>query len=141
MRDLTKHVEIVLSSTIFAIVLLFIPLQHSMTLSRFQHYSISLFVWSAGFLIQSVLSWRVLDKWGRLCLLSTGLYSLFLSGALYSNPWLDPRIQIQTSEQEALRQLHFAGWTTVGVILAVFWTIWGVDELNLRNKPKKDSKE
>lgn len=138
-REHIRHEEIVILATIMAILALYIPLQRYISLARFQHYGIALYVWSLGFIVQTVWSWKALRKWGRLCLLSTGIYVSSLALVLYSNPWLDPRIQIQTSGQDVLRILYAISWITIGVVLAVLWVIWGIEEM--RNRQMQQSKD
>jgi hypothetical protein len=112
---------------LLAFALLKFPLQHYITLSRFQHYGICLYVWSLGFFLQTIWSWRRLTVRGRTCLLTTGYYVATLAMIFYQNPWLDTRMAVVTEEQELLKGLFVLICGLFGFIVAIIWVIWIVE--------------
>jgi hypothetical protein len=86
LRENIRHREILLLSMVVAVVLLQTPLQHYMTLSRFQHYAIGVFAVATGFLLQMVIAWRGLSLWGRLAMLASALYLGAFGLVCYQNP-------------------------------------------------------
>src|SRR5205807_2164002 len=65
-RDQIRHQEIVLVSILLGIAVLRVPVQHYISIAKIQHHAISLLLVTAGFALQSALSWRRLSCWGRL---------------------------------------------------------------------------
>lgn len=117
-----------------------IPLQHYIPLSRYQHWAIALLVWSLGFFIQTVWSWRKLTISGRVALLTGGVYVCSAALVMYFNPWLDTSISLQTTEQEAMRiQLGF-GWAGAGLVVGMVWMRWGLQELARLDEQDKKTK-
>lgn len=107
-----------------AFCLLKFPLQHYMSLARFEHYGICMFVWAMGFFMQSIWSWRHLSVKGRCCQIATGIYVGTFAIIFYQSPWLDARMSVQTQEQDLLR-LAYAGLSAVfGCVVSLIWLAW-----------------
>ncbi|MBX9571483.1 MAG: hypothetical protein K2X77_21505 [Candidatus Obscuribacterales bacterium] len=123
-----KHQEIALFMFIVAVCLFKFPLQKHITLARFQHYGICLYVWSLGFLIQTVWSWKYLTARGRLAMLSTGFYVGIFAMVFYSSPWLDVKMAVQTEDQGLLRILYSILCALLGIVVAIFWLIWVIED-------------
>lgn len=123
-----KHQEIALFMFIIAVGLFKFPLQHHITLARFQHYGICLYVWSLGFLIQTVWSWKYLTIRGRIAMISTGLYVGLFAIVFYTSPWLDVRMAVQTEDQGLLRILYSILCALLGIIVAILWLIWVIED-------------
>lgn len=104
------------------------PLQHYITLSRFQHYGICLYVWALGFFLQTIWSWKSLTLRGRVCLLSTGCYAGIIARIFYENPWLDSNMAIQTNELCKQKMLFTFLCSLLGFIVFVFWLVWAIEE-------------
>lgn len=132
LRTNLRHQLVVVVSFALAIGLLFFPLQHYMTLARFQHYGICLAVWAAGFFLQTLVSWRRLGAWGRGYLGVSTLYMALFAGVLYTNPWLDPRVQLETDVQGSLRGEFATVMFVFTVILSGTWLMWDREERNRR---------
>lgn len=128
MRKNLRHQEIALVLFIVAIVLFKFPLQHHITLSRFQHYGICLYVWALGFLLQLIWSWRTLTIRGRTAMISTGSYVALFALIFYSNPWLDVKMAVQTDEQNFLRSLYGLLCAVLGFVVAVIWLAWVLED-------------
>jgi hypothetical protein len=111
-------------SIVASIAILQTPLQHEITLSRFQHYSIGVFAVALGFLLQIVVSWRHHTKWGRLAMLASVLYLGGFGLICYQNPWLDGNFDLTTKSQEEWRP-RFAGiFLMAGFAVSFFWAKW-----------------
>lgn len=134
LRANLRHQLVVVISFVFAVGLFFFPLQHYMTLARFQHYGICLAVWAVGFLLQTLVSWRRLGPWGRAYLGVSTLYMALFAGVLYTNPWLDPRVQLETNIQGSLRHEFACVFLVLGIILSGTWKMWDTEEKRRGNK-------
>lgn len=120
---------------IIALVVFKIPLQHYVTMARFQHYGICLYIWALGFALQTVWSWRYLTIRGRACLISTAFYVGVFAIIFYQSPWLDVRMAVQTEENEMMRMVYAALCAFLGFIVCVFWLAWVLE----RNSQQKGS--
>lgn len=125
------------------IAVLLTPLQRHMTLSRFQHYSLGIFVIALGCLLQAVVSWRQLSWWGRLALLSVAVYLSSFGSVCYMNPWLDWSFDLQTSLQGEMRQHFSAFFFLAGLPVGFFWYRWALDRFlkNQANRAKEQQQE
>jgi hypothetical protein len=124
LRENIRHREILLLSMVVAVVLLQTPLQHYMTLSRFQHYAIGVFAVATGFLLQMVIAWRGLSLWGRLAMLASALYLGAFGLVCYQNPWLDVSFDMQTALQEEMRPRFAVAFLCAGFGVSFFWANW-----------------
>ena len=129
-RDRLRHQECVLLSFICAVGIISTPMQHYIPLSRFQHYSFGLAAISAGFLIQSVFSWRTVSFWGKLTLVGSFLYLGSFAAVFYCNPWLDWNVSLETDSQTEDRHKLAAYFAFAGVPLAYIWSRWAIDKYN-----------
>lgn len=136
LREVVQDRELVLLSFIAGIAVLMTPLQRQMSLSRFQHYSLGIFVIALGCLLQAVISWRHVSWWGRLALLSCAIYLASFGSVCYTNPWLDWSFDLQTSLQGQTRQQFSAYFFIAGLPVATFWYRWALDRY-LRKQAKK----
>ncbi len=136
-----RHLELVLIAMIIAVVARNFPLQHYMPLSRYQHWSIALYIWALGFFIQAAWSWRKLTTNGKIALIAAGTYVSGAAMALYTNPWLDTTVSLQTTEQAETRYLLSAVWAVGGVLVGIVWMRWGLVELDYlkRKEEQMDS--
>ena len=124
LKNQVRHQEICLLTFILAFATLKFPLQHHIILARYQHYGICLYIWSLGFVLQTVWSWRKLTPKGRLCLLATGAYVGSFALIFYQSPWLDSRMAIQTDEQDAFLLVYRLVCAVFGFIVSVTWLAW-----------------
>lgn len=97
------------------------PLQLHYSLSRYQHYGLGIFVWGLGHIIQTIWMWRLSGKWMRIGGICGGLYLTSLGLVFYANPWLDPRVAVQTEAQENFRALIGYLYTGLTVPLMLVW--------------------
>lgn len=136
-RQLVRNEEIVLLSLIGAVALINFPLQHHIILSRFQHYSLAIFVVAVGFLLQLVWSWRKMGLWGRLTFATSALYLAGFAGLFYLNPWLDSSVSLQTESQMTEKDIYAAIFAISGIPVGLIWIRWCVEELQAERSRKR----
>jgi hypothetical protein len=130
-----QHQEIALAMFLLALCVYKFPLQHYVTMARFQHYGICLYIWALGFVLQTVWSWKYLTARGRACLISTAFYVGVFAIIFYQSPWLDIRMAVQTEENEMMRMMYAALCAFLGFIVCIFWLAWVLE----RNATQKGS--
>jgi hypothetical protein len=116
-----------------------VPLQHYITLSRYQHWAIALFIWSLGFFFQCIRSWNRISVLGRIALLCGGLYVSSAATALYMNPWMDTTVSLETTEQAESRFIFSVLWAAGGLLVGILWMVWGLCDLARVEKLEKRS--
>jgi hypothetical protein len=108
LREQIRHQEIALTGLVLAIVPLLVPLQHYMPLARFQHRAISLAVVACGFLLQTIIGWRYISRWGRTALVLSTCFITSVATYLWVNPWLsNPDL---ATERQLLERQFFSGF-------------------------------
>jgi hypothetical protein len=110
---------IVFALVAFAIVLT--PLQHYVTLSRSQHYGLSLCALGIGYFVQVFIGWTKLSKWERLCYLTTACFFTSVAYVFMQNSWLDAKSSVQTEEQEATRKIIVSCYLVFGLFMCGMW--------------------
>lgn len=138
LRSLFLHQEIITLAFLISFLIIKIPLQKMMELSRFQHYAYALAACAIGFLLQFIWSWRALPLWGRISLACSGLYFASISGILYCNPWLDAKVAVQTPAQDSIRPLILLACLLGGVLLTGTFIGWGLDESKIKHKKNQE---
>jgi hypothetical protein len=133
MRALLKsatNLEVVLVALPLAFCLQFIPFQHYMSLSRFQHYSFTLFLGGAGFLLQSILSWRRIGLCGRVALVGTATYWLSLASVLLFNPWMDIEGSMSSELQLVFEHQMACLFSFFMLPVVASWFAWAMESRN-----------
>lgn len=128
-----RHQWVILISLVVALIVFNIPLQRYITLARWQHYALCLAPVSIGYLIQLIVSWCRLRFWGRTSLSLSAVYLAAFAIVIYTNPWLDPRSQLETSYQGSIQQIFGLGFLTFGLILAIALLAWNCEEKKRRD--------
>lgn len=106
---------------VMAGTVLAVPLQLYYPLARYQHYGLAIFVWGLGHAVQAIWHWRTVGKWTRLGGICGGIYLTSLGLVFYANPWLDPRVAVQTETQENMRAFIGYGYTFLTIPLMLVW--------------------
>lgn len=140
-RKQLSNQEIILIMFLIAFSLYKFPLQHYITLARFQHYGICLFVWSMGFFMQAIWSWRRMTALGRSCQIATGIYVCSFALIFYQSPWLDIRMAVQTPEQDILREIYGRLCAFLGLIVSLIWLFWILERQKSDEIQKTDEPE
>lgn len=128
-----RHQGVILISLVFALIVFNVPLQHFITLARWQHYALCLVPVSVGYLLQLAISWRRLRFWGRTCLTLSAVYLAAFAIVIYTNPWLDPGSQLETTYQSSLQRAFGLGFLAFGLILTIALLAWNREEKERRD--------
>lgn len=137
LRRQLRNQEISLAALLAAFALRMFPLQHHVTMARFQHYGLCLYVWSLGFFLQVIWSWRSLTIRGRASLLATGFYIGLFGIIFYQSPWLDVRMAVQTEEEDYLRIFYILLCAFLGFVVFVLWLAWILERKGCLDKEKE----
>lgn len=132
-----RRYELIVLFTALAIIAASVPLQRFINLARFQHYAISVTLFGAGYLIQALLSWNKLLKWGKISYLITGAFCLSIAVIFWLNPWLDFKVSVSTEEKDHLRSTFFMAYAFTAPLVVLAWIKWAVDD----HKYKKSLKQ
>lgn len=127
-RKHIRHHELVVGAFILAIAVALFPLQHYMTLSRFQHYGLALGVWAFGFFVQMVVSWRRMGFFGHAYLGVASIYLAMFAHVIYTNPWLDPKVTLETTTQASSRHDLASLFIGLGMVLMCIYFGWTLEE-------------
>lgn len=117
------------------------PLQKYFTMGRYQHYGITISLFGLGYILQTIWSWKTFTKWARVSYLSTGVFFAIVGMTFYENPWLDARMQMQRSDQEAWK-IGFVGLYVLSTIAIIsVWMKWIKEETAAKKLPKEKEVE
>jgi hypothetical protein len=104
-------------------VTLMVPLQHYISLGRYQHYGIAIFLFGFGYVLHSIWTWRQQSFWSRLCYSFTGVFFCSVGLLFYANPWLDWKTAVQTGEKDLLRKTYMGVYLFLGFVLVLVWLV------------------
>lgn len=104
-----------------------------MPVSRFQHYGLSLLIFGFGWLLETLLSFKRLNKWARLSYISTSLYFLTIGAVYFGNAWLGHRVSIATEDNMRTERILMITYFVFSMYLAGVWTKWVIEET--KNRP------
>ncbi len=124
-----------------AIAILMIPLQHYITLGRYQHYGMAVFVFGLGYIMHCIWTWRHETFWTRLSYALTGAFCSSLGLLFYANPWMDLKSSVQTEEKELLRWALSGVWLLLGFMLTIVWLIAYVKRPQLEQNIRQGDSE
>jgi hypothetical protein len=120
-----------------AIVIYFIPLQHYLSLGRYQHYGLAIFIWGWGYIVQAIWAWKLCGNWSRGSYILAGLYLTSLGITLYANPWLEPRVALQTDVQMVWRFYISLFFILLSIPTTIVWLMGLAEELHENGKRHK----
>lgn len=130
----TERYRIIFLFALIALAILMTPLQHSITLSRYQHWGMSILCLGCGYMSQVIWSWKNFTGWARASYLSTACYFVFVGITFYANPWLDARMSVQTEDQVQQRFLMLICYLCMSIILSAIWLAWIGNEAKNQGK-------
>jgi len=121
-----------------SVLVLLLPVQHWMPLSRHQKLGLAVFVFGLGYINQLAFSARYMSKWLRACHLATGLFCISVFFVFWTNPWLDYAMSAQNDEQDHLRGLLFLGYLLISLTIAGMWAkgLWEDLKTKAKEPPK-----
>lgn len=132
MRQSLRRNFVFLLFCLAATIVFFTPLQHFFSLGRFQHWGIAIVFFGLGYIAQAAAGWNSFGKWARRTYLATGLFILSIGLTYYANPWLDSRMNLQSSDKEFTRIILIAANLFLGLAVAAVWRQW-IKEETLKN--------
>ncbi len=136
----TSRCRLVLLFAAIALAVFFTHVQNYMPISRFQHYGLSLLIFGCGWLLETLLSYKKLNKWARMSYVSTCLYFLTIGGVYFGNAWLGHRISIATEDNMRTERILMITYFIFSMYLAGVWTKWVVEETKNRPNSVQSSK-
>ena len=122
LRKISNHIFIILGFSLGATTVM-VPLQHYITLGRYQHYGMGLFLFGLGYAMQFIWTWRKQTFWSRLCYACTGAFFCTVGLLFYMNPWLDWKTSAQTEDKWMLRTIFMGFYLLLGFFLLLLWLI------------------
>jgi hypothetical protein len=120
--------------SVLGAVALSVPLQHYISLGRYQHYAIGIALIGAGHLVQVLLSWKNYPRWGRISLLLTGVFLLLVAYVFWSNPWLDVKVAVQTEGKEELRSKLLSAYMCSAIVIFLSYIKWRAEEHRIKQE-------
>jgi hypothetical protein len=123
------------------IIILLIPLQHYVTLGRYQHYGMAVFAFGLGYVLHCIWTWRDEDFWSRLSYALTGAFCSSVGLLFYANPWMDWKTSVQTEEKQLLRWALSGVYLILGFILMIVWLITYIKRPQTEPAPKKSDND
>ncbi|MBX9949508.1 MAG: hypothetical protein K2Y39_10095 [Candidatus Obscuribacterales bacterium] len=124
----TRRYHLVILFALLSIALWVTPVQHIISIGRFQHYAMAIFLFSCGYFVQAAYSWRELSKLGRFSYIATGLFFFSVATVFYQNPWLVDRASVASDEKMQNRQTLLVAYMGTSIMLGIVWLKVAYDE-------------
>ncbi len=124
----TRRYHLVILFALLSIALWMTPVQHLISIGRFQHYAMAIFLFSCGYFIQAAYSWRELSKLARFSYIATGFFFSSVALVFYQNPWLVDRAAVASDEKLQTRQSMLVTYMATSVALGIVWLRVAYDE-------------
>lgn len=131
----TRRYHLVILFALLSIAVWLTPVQHIISIGRFQHYALAIFLFSCGYFIQSAFSWKELSRLARFSYCATGLFFASVALVFYQNPWLVDRAAVAGEEKLQMRTAMMLTYMSVSIMLGIVWLKVAYDEaVEKRNK-------
>jgi uncharacterized membrane protein len=124
----TRRYHLVILFALLSVALWVTPVQHIISIGRFQHYAMAIFLFSFGYFVQSAYSWRELSKLARFSYIATGLFFFSVALVFYQNPWLVDRAAVAGEDQTNARTGMLVAYMGVSIMLGIVWLKVAYDE-------------
>ena len=118
----------VLSGFIMAPLCLSIPIQHYITLGRYQHYGMAIFLFGMGYVMHTIWTWKQSFPATRFSNCYAALFFTSIGLIFYSCPLLDPVMSVMSDEQTVFRHYLIKGYFLSALGLMIVWIIAAVEE-------------
>lgn len=119
---------------ILSVIALSVPLQHYISLGRYQHYAIGIALLGSGHVLQVLVSWKQFPTWGRISVLLTGVFLLGVAYVFWSNPWLDVKVAVQTEGREELRSQMLFAYMCSAAAIVLCYLKWRSEERRIKQQ-------
>lgn len=131
--------RLILLFAAIALAVFFTHMQNFMPISRFQHYGIALLIFGTGWLLETVTSFAKLNKWARMCYVSTSTFFLSVGLVCFTNAWIGHRVSIATEDNLRTERILVVSYLIFSIYLAGVWTKWIIEEGKNRPSPKSET--
>jgi len=125
----------ILAMTLIAMAAYKAPLQQFISLSRYQHVGIAIFLFGMGYVMQTIWSWRVYSKWARISNIVTSAYFCSVGLFFYTNTWLENYV-VPTPRNMLVRYGLVFIYLFLALIVSGFWLKWAHEDNKLKDAEK-----
>jgi hypothetical protein len=122
--------------SIIAAIALKMPLQHYISLTRYQHVGIAIFLFGMGYTMQSIWSWRVYSKWAKMANLATSAFFCSVGLYFYRNTWLEEYATEATPTRYLGRLILMFIYLLLALVVSIFWVKWAHEDNKLKDAAK-----
>ncbi len=138
----TRRYHLVILFALLSIAVWLTPVQHMISIGRFQHYALAIFLFALGYFIQAAFSWKELSRLARFAYVATGLFFASVAFVFYQNPWLVDRAAVAGEDKLQMRTTMLLSYMSVSIMLGIVWLKVAYDEaMEKRNKQLETSGE
>lgn len=134
-RRVTKY-GFILAMTIASLVACNTPLQHYISLTRYQHVGIAIFLFGMGYVMQTIWSWRVYSKWARLANIATFVFFCSVGLFFYMTPGLDGYATDPSPKKILVRLTHIFTYLFFALVVSLFWVKWAHEDNKIKDAEK-----
>lgn len=134
-RRITKY-GFILTMTIVALIAFKTPLQHYISLTRYQHVGIAIFLFGMGYVMQTIWSWRVYSKWAKLANIATFMFFCSVGLFFYMTPGLDGYTTDPSPKKILVRLSHIFTYLFFALGVSLFWVKWAHEDNKVKDAEK-----
>lgn len=134
-RRISKY-GFILAMSILALIAFKTPLQHYISLTRYQHVGIVIFLFGMGYVMQTIWSWRVYSKWARLANIATCVFFCSVGLYFYMNTGLEAYSTDVTPKKIMVRLTHVFSYLFLALVVSLFWVKWAHEDNKLKDAEK-----
>lgn len=121
---------------LIALVAFKTPLQHYISLTRYQHVGIAIFLFGMGYVMQAIWSWRVYSKWAKMANFATSAFFCSVGLFFYCNTWLEEYATDATPSRYIGRLVLVFIYLFMALIVSGFWVKWAHEDNKLKDAEK-----